>query len=158
MMSSGIDHCSEFSLLLDWPMHFRNRSLRHTCDARDEQKLEETNEFMKLVLLSNSPDRLSTSKYFSWGQDPLWFLTPATPLPPSPFAPSTALCQSIPPTFCQALSWMGPLLLPSFGVPRLPLCDGCTYRIFLCSTETQKSSPSFRPITHPSAMPCSLSS
>jgi len=65
MMSSGIDHCSEFSLLLDWRVHFRNRSFRHTCDAKDEQKLEETNELMKLVLLSNSPDRLSTSKYFS---------------------------------------------------------------------------------------------
>ena len=126
-------------------MHFRNRSFRHTCDARDEQKLEETNELMKLVLLFNSSDRFSTS--FSWGQDALCFPTPATPLPP-PFALSTALCQSIPPTFCQALSWEGPRSLPSFGVPRLPLCDGCTYRMFLCSTDTQKSSPLSRPITH----------
>jgi len=28
MMSSGIDHCSGFSLQLDWRMHFRNRSFR----------------------------------------------------------------------------------------------------------------------------------
>ena len=59
-----------------------------------------------------------------------------------------------------AKPWVGggPRSLPSFGVPRLPLCDDCTYRMFLCSTETQKSSPLSRLITHPSAMPCSLSS
>ena len=81
------------------------------------------------------------------------FLLP--PLP-SPFTLSTALCQCIP--FCQTLSWMGPRSLPSFGILRLPLCNGCTYRMFLCSTETQKSSPLSRPTTHPSAMPCSQSS
>jgi len=46
-------------------MHFQNRSFRHTCDARDEQKIEETNELMKLVLLSSSPVHFNTSKYFS---------------------------------------------------------------------------------------------
>jgi len=36
-------------------MHFQNRSFGHACHARDEQKLEETDELMKLVLLSSSP-------------------------------------------------------------------------------------------------------
>jgi len=32
---------------------------------------------MELVVLSNSFNRLNTSKYFSLEQDALWFLTPA---------------------------------------------------------------------------------
>jgi len=86
-------------------MHFQNRS------SRDEQKLEWTNELMKLVLLSNSPIRLSTPKYFSWGQDALWFSISAAPLPP-------LLSLEFSQTFCQALS---PRSLPSFGAPWLPL-------------------------------------
>jgi len=60
---------------------------------------------MKLICLFNSPIRLSTPKYFSWGQDALWLPTPLLSLEFSQ-------------TFRQALSRR---LLPSFGAPRLPL-------------------------------------
>ena len=60
---------------------------------------------MKLICLFNSPIRLSTPKYFSWGQDAHWLPTPLLSLEFSQ-------------TFCQALSRR---LLPSFGAPRLPL-------------------------------------
>jgi len=66
MISSGIDHCMGFFLCACVTrMRFQNRSFRHTCHARNEQKLEETNELMKVVLLSSSPVHFNTSKYFS---------------------------------------------------------------------------------------------
>jgi len=76
---------------------------------------------MELIVLSNSPIRLNTSEYFSLEQGALWFLTPTGFLPPSPFVLSTALCQYIPSTFCQALSWRDPCSLHPFETPQLSL-------------------------------------
>ena len=79
---------------------------------------------MKLVLLSNSPIRLSTPKYFSWGQDALWFPTPLLSLEFSQ-------------TFCQVLS---PCSLP-LGHPDYHSMRWQHPWLFPCSTGAQQSSP-----------------
>jgi len=82
---------------------------------------------MKLVLLSNSPIHLSTPKYFSWGQDALWFSTPAALLLSLEFSQ----------TFCLESMFVAFL----WGTPITTLCDGSTHRLFPCLTGAQQSSP-----------------
>ena len=137
-------------------MHFRNRSFRPVMLGTNKNSRRPTSSwnsssFLIHLIVSAPPSTLAEDKThfgFLLRQLPYLLL----------LSLSSALCQCILPTFCRGLSWESPRSLPSFGVSRLPLCDGCIYRMFLCSTETQKSSPLSRLITHTSAMPCSLSS
>ena len=135
-------------------MHFRNRPFRRTCHAKDEQNSRRP---------TSSTDRPNFQLTCSF--EHLQVLQPRTRRTLVSYSSNSPTLDFSQRLFVNAFrplsakSWVRDLhSLPSFGVPRLPLCDGCACRMFLCSTEIQKCSPLSWPITHPSAMPCSLSS